>query len=134
MQHAGEPAAAFFRRGRRFLRGKTSRQRESRDGKSKRTAHERLITKRLQILSNPLSIRHENRPPRRSVRPERNGHYGGENAFDPARPRGSEPKRRTHVLYKTAVVRPGRNHREGPYPVGKRCDRVANLSRSGRNE
>src|SRR4051812_19884755 len=44
MQHPGEPAALFFGRRRRLLRGKTSRQRESRDGKSKRTAHERLIS------------------------------------------------------------------------------------------
>src|SRR5438270_6981104 len=44
MEHPGKPAAAFFRGGGRFLRGKTSRQRETYDGKSKRTAHERLIS------------------------------------------------------------------------------------------
>src|SRR5256714_4896086 len=43
MKHPAEPAAAFLRRGRRFLGGQTSRQRQRRDGKSKGAAHERLI-------------------------------------------------------------------------------------------
>src|ERR1044071_4729639 len=44
MEHPAEPAATFFGRDRRFLRGKASRQRESNHGKSKRAAHEQLIS------------------------------------------------------------------------------------------
>src|SRR3954454_24177907 len=44
MEHSAEPAAAFLGRDGRLLRGKASRQRESHDGKSKRAAHERLIS------------------------------------------------------------------------------------------